>query len=330
MSGDEYPLQWDDLSPEDDITVKNCYGELGHCRDLVRSKPELIRVGPTIKHHYMRLFTMQIRPDDVWIVTHPKCGTTWTQEMTWHIMTGVDLDTAKKPLFERSPFIDMVMIKGETKENTDKYFDDLEKAPSPRLIKTHYPFEMLPPALLDTCKVLFVSRNVKDSAVSYFHHENLMKSHDLRCNFLTYARDIYMPGLCLHGGYFEMLESGWKRKDHKNMKLFWYEELKRDQKKIIKEICKFIGYELSEEQINKLDDFLQFDNYQKASSQNKKVPNWKEGKGQFIRKGIVGDWMNHFNKDLNDIYNEWISKSLEKIGIQDSDVVGYFTLDVEF
>ena len=205
MSGDEYPLQWDDLSPEDDITVKNCYGELGHCRDLVRSKPELIRVGPTIKHHYMRLFTMQIRPDDVWIVTHPKCGTTWTQEMTWHIMTGVDLDTAKKPLFERSPFIDMVMIKGETKENTDKYFDDLEKvkycnlvlniyyfsiiqAPSPRLIKTHYPFEMLPPALLDTCKVLFVSRNVKDSAVSYFHHENLMKSHDLRCNFLTYAR----------------------------------------------------------------------------------------------------------------------------------------------
>jgi len=330
MSGDECPLQWDDLSPEDDITVKNCYGELGHCRDLVRSKPELIRVGPTIRHHYMRLFTMQIRPDDVWIVTHPKCGTTWTQEMTWHIMTGVDLDTAKKPLFERSPFIDMVMIKGETKDNTDKYFDDLEKAPSPRLIKTHYPFEMLPPALLDTCKVLFVSRNVKDSAVSYFHHENLMKSHDLRCNFLTYARDIYMPGLCLHGGYFEMLESGWKRRDHKNMKLFWYEELKKDQKKIIKEICKFIGYELSEEQINKLDDFLQFDNYQKASSQNKKVPNWKEGKGQFIRKGIVGDWMNHFNKDLNDVYNEWISKSLEKIGIQDPEVVGYFTLDVEF
>merc|ERR1712212_1148392 len=124
----------------------------------------------------------------------------------------------------------------------------LEKAPSPRLIKTHYPFEMLPPTLLDTCKVLFVSRNVKDSAVSYFHHETLMKSHDLRCDFLTYARDIYMPGLCHHGGYFGMLESGWKRKNHKNMK----------------EICKFIGYELSEEQIDKLDDFMKFDNYQKA------------------------------------------------------------------
>ena len=129
MSG-KYPIEWEDLSPEDDQTVKKYYGELGKCRDLVQGP---IRVGSSIRQHYMRLYTMQIRTDDVWIVTPPKCGTTWTQEMTWHIMTGVHLDTAKKPLFERSPFIDMVMIKGETKENTDKFFDDLEKGKSRNL-----------------------------------------------------------------------------------------------------------------------------------------------------------------------------------------------------
>jgi hypothetical protein len=36
--------------------------------------------------------------------------------------------------------------------------------------------------------VLYVCRNVKDAAVSYFHHEKLMKSHDLLCDFETYAR----------------------------------------------------------------------------------------------------------------------------------------------
>ena len=60
-----------------------------------------------------------------------------------------------------------------------------------------------------------------------------------------------MPGLCFHGGYFEMLESGWKRKHHPNMMFLWYEEMKKDQKKIIKEVCKFLNYILTEEQTEK-------------------------------------------------------------------------------
>ena len=70
----------------------------------------------------------------------------------------------------------------------------LDSMPSPRLIKSHLPFELLPPDLLDTCKVVFVARfsaislqvglyfifrNVKDAAVSFFYHERLMKHHDL-------------------------------------------------------------------------------------------------------------------------------------------------------
>ena len=69
---------------------------------------------------------------------------------------------------------------------------------------------------------------------------------------------------------------------------------------------------------------MKFDNFQKMSSSNKKNPNWKEGKGQFIRKGIVGDWRNHFTADLNAEYNSWIAKSLEKIGIDDQTVRDYF------
>ena len=43
---------------------------------------------------------------------------------------------------------------------------------------------------------------------------------------------------------------------------------------------------------------------------------------QFVRKGTVGDWMNHFTK--------WINKSLDTIGIKEPEVVGYFKLDGEF
>ena len=127
MSEQNYPYEWEDLSDEEYATLNRNFGEKSGGRDLVRSSPHLINVRRSIMYNYMRVFTMKIRPDDVWIVTHPKCGTTWMQEMAWNITTGVDLEAAEKPLFGRSPFIDMVMIRGMDKEEVDKYFDNLEK-----------------------------------------------------------------------------------------------------------------------------------------------------------------------------------------------------------
>ena len=44
---------------------------------------------------------MIVYPDDVWIVTPPKCGTTWMQEIVWHIHTDVDLEKAQLNQFYR-------------------------------------------------------------------------------------------------------------------------------------------------------------------------------------------------------------------------------------
>ena len=53
----------------------------------------------------------------------------------------------------KMPMTMILMIKCAIKVESDKFFDDMEARPSPRLIKTHYPFEFLPPNLLETCKV---------------------------------------------------------------------------------------------------------------------------------------------------------------------------------
>ena len=54
-----------------------------------------------------RVYNFKLRPDDVWIITYPKCGTTWSQEMVWQIVNKVNLDMAKIPLLVRSPFLEM-------------------------------------------------------------------------------------------------------------------------------------------------------------------------------------------------------------------------------
>merc|ERR1719319_171183 len=79
--------------------------------------------------------------------------------------------------------------------NMDWMIDSVEFAanlPSPRVIKSHLPFEFLPPKLLDTCKVIYVGRNPKDTCVSYYHHHyRLRKNTSWKAVFLILPIFIY-------------------------------------------------------------------------------------------------------------------------------------------
>ncbi len=82
-----------------------------------------------------------------------------------------------------------------------------EKLKGPRIIKTHLPMAMLPPNLLDVCKVIFVGRNVKDTCVSFFHHEKLLPNQglDQEADFNKYAEH-YMRGEVIYGNYWTHLK----------------------------------------------------------------------------------------------------------------------------
>lgn len=53
----------------------------------------------------------RFRDEDVLIMTFPRSGTTWTQELVWCMMHDLDFDTASStPLPMRSPFIEYVNL----------------------------------------------------------------------------------------------------------------------------------------------------------------------------------------------------------------------------
>jgi len=127
-----------------------------------------------------KIYDFKVRADDIWILTFPKCGTTWTQELVWQIV-NFDLEKSRKvSLHDRSPFLERegladqetLQSKADSKglslddeqmkktiETWTKSIEITENMPSPRIIKTHLPFEMLPPNLLDTCKVICMSES---------------------------------------------------------------------------------------------------------------------------------------------------------------------------
>lgn len=59
------------------------------------------------KNYVDRMLDFKSREDDLWIVTMPKCGTTWMQETAWLVQHDFDFEGAKStPLTERSPFVE--------------------------------------------------------------------------------------------------------------------------------------------------------------------------------------------------------------------------------
>lgn len=52
------------------------------------------------------IWNIDVYEDDTWVITYPKCGTTWMQEAVWQICNGVDIEGGKAPLPQRFPFIE--------------------------------------------------------------------------------------------------------------------------------------------------------------------------------------------------------------------------------
>lgn len=53
-----------------------------------------------------KIRSFEIYSDDIWVLSYPKTGTTWTQEMVWLICNNLDYKGAEILLDTRFPFIE--------------------------------------------------------------------------------------------------------------------------------------------------------------------------------------------------------------------------------
>ena len=334
---------WSEVEDNDAIKAE-CKG---YKAGLVRSDPGGWTMQPTTAAMCPTFASMDVRQNDVWVVSYPKTGTTWTQELVWQVANNLDLAGGKVDLNERFPFLELDTltdftwlfpgIRGKIASlifncvvwwkgvrfchphswlGYNSFAEQLRAVPGSerRFIKTHLPLSLLPPNLVSTAKVIYVARNPKDVMVSYYHHHKLVKGHGYVGDLPQFANR-FMNDEIMMGPFFKHVEEGWTLKD--NLLFIFYEDMKRDLKTVIKRVSHFLECSLTDAQEDQLIQHLDIETFRNNPAVNNefsKTVGLFEDEGNFIRKGEVGGWKEDFAKfaDVEINFDNWVVEKMTK------------------
>jgi len=237
------------------------------------------------------------RPDDVYIATYQKSGTTWLSQIL-----SLLYDNPQGQ--QESIHLEIPWLECLPKAMIDN-------ALSPRVMKTHLPWSWTPQS--EGVKYLYCYRNPKDVVVSYYHHMRLFKHYCYDGTFDDFFNDVFIAeNGSENGTYFDHVAGWLEQKENKNIHFLTYEGLSENFEREVLAIANYLNIELSDEKMKLIKGESSFD----AMKNNKRAQpgkNHVKETGDFIRKGKVGDWKNHLSEEQSKMIEER-SKRLLSLG----------------
>ncbi|CAM0958814.1 unnamed protein product [Alopecurus aequalis] len=237
------------------------------------------------------------RHDDVIVASFPKSGTTWVNALTFATMARAAYPpaAADHPLLRLNPHQCLPFLEGLFGGGTEA---KLEALPSPRLMNTHMPLQMLPRA--SACKVVYVCREPKDMVVSLWHYIKRavpeLTFHD--------SFEYVCSGMVYYGPIWDHILGYWRASvaTPHSVLFLQYEQLLRDPADNVRKLARFLGQPFSapEEEADIVGDIVRLCSFGHLQSLE---PNRTGSIGPIprealFRKGVVGDWVNHMTPEM--------------------------------
>ncbi len=214
---------------------------------------------------------------------------------------------------ETFKFMEFVYFDGEVGA------DKVAKLQPPRTMKTHLPLRFYKKQLdaHPTTKVIQITRNPKDTLVSFYHFYRMNKGlGHFKGTFSDFFAMFERKEL-VFGDLFEHTSEWYKYlKDRENSLILIYEDMKRDLKGNVVKISKFLGKNLPEHVIDLIVTRTTFANMSKDKALNQShADDMNPSKSKFLRKGKVGDWVEYFNDRESKIIDEKCIEFFEPLGL---------------
>jgi hypothetical protein len=255
------------------------------------------------KIHWVRLTRLEFvpRPDDVFIVTYPRSGTTWMQMILYQLTTDGGMNFPH--IYEYCPWF----------ERSSRSGLGFEGRPSPRLFKSHLTYRKIPKG---PCKYIYVARNGKDVAVSYHH---LYRSH---CGFEgTFPEffDRFLRGKVEFGSWFAHIRGWWLHRNDPNVLFLRYEDLLDDLDGCVRRIIAFCRFDIAPERLPSILERCSFAFMKQHESLFDPIAgaSWEKGaQGKaFLRSGRIGDWRSHLSPEQAARFDTAFDRHLGSTGI---------------
>ncbi|XP_064425666.1 sulfotransferase 1C1-like [Latimeria chalumnae] len=188
----------------------------------------------------------------------------------------------------------------------------LSKMASPRVIKSHLPFQLVPKSFWEhNSKLIYLARNPKDSMVSYYCFDRMTSFRRTPETWEEYLWD-FMQGNVMFGSWYDHVRRFWDEREKCRMLYLFYEDIKEDAKGEILKVLKFLEKELPDNVVDKIVHHTSFQvmkdnpmaNYSSLDSF------FDKSISSFFRKGVVGDWKNHFTFAQNEAFDKYYREKM--------------------
>jgi len=287
------------------------------------------------RDYCQELKDFKFRASDVVVQSHPKAGTTWLQEIVWTMVNNPNQDHPMKdyPLAIRSPCletdvtVDHITYPPAFTASFKAQFPDFdmshgvslhlcETAANPRIIKTHFSFDLLSQTAVTEAKVVYIIRDPRDTCISFYYYTKLFL-HEGFEGTLDEFINVFIGGAYRHGTYWPSVAEAWKRRDHPNVHIMFYEKLKKNTSGELKSLDKFLGTNLTPEQLKRIEHFTSFAEMKKRDDHVVPQNDYADvidaamvkKDGGFFRKGESGGWKNVLSQQQKDKFEVWIKEN---------------------
>nr|GMD50373.1 cytosolic sulfotransferase 17-like [Ipomoea batatas] len=240
------------------------------------------------------------QPNDVIVASFPKMGT-WIKSLLFAIINYSSLDSlVKNSPHDLIPFLENDVY-GESSKSS---FMINTSCDTTRIFNTIIPYQLLGKNFeASGCRVVYISRNPKDTLNSLWHFVNKWKMTKEAPWEMEEAVEKFCRGIIPDGPYYGHV-LGYRTASLKNPdKVFFitYEELRKDTVTHVKRLAEFLGCPVTKDN-KKVEEIVKSCSFEVLSSHevNKcdDLLTWfPVSKNAFFRQGTVGDHKKYLNEE---------------------------------